>query len=174
VNSELVRSVSFQDCVTELVDSGSLSAKEAFEAWKRRPLRHPEYTEVIALVEGLTHNFLYTISEEMLDETKASSEHALGDLRKEAVEDQRIENFATPFALHHLFHFFMEQSTQLPTWQTWWKWLTLGTARDITSRAYSRRLAGQRCPNSREHTCAMPSGGVWASSTILLSGRSSS
>jgi hypothetical protein len=92
-------------------------------------LNRPEYSKVIAFVESFSHQFLFEITEEMLEETKRRSVHALGQLKKAEAEDRRIEDFDTPFALHHLFHMYLEQERQVPTWQDWWSWLTAGAGK---------------------------------------------
>jgi hypothetical protein len=120
-----IAAVSFEDCRRELIDSGD-AARMAYEDWNTRTdLKN----EVVPFVEGFTHRAFFAISEEMIEETKKRSEHALGDLKKEEASDPRIEDFSTPFALEHLFHMYLEGIGSVPTWQEWWKWLTEGNGK---------------------------------------------
>lgn len=93
--SETVTSVSFQDCLHELIEAGGAAAQQEYRSWRARPLNRPAYGKVIAFVESFTHRFLFEITEEMLEETKRRSVHALGQLKKEEAEDRRIEDFDT-------------------------------------------------------------------------------
>jgi hypothetical protein len=127
--SETISSVSFQDCFHELIEAGGAAAQQEYRSWRARPLNRPEYGKVIAFVESFTHRFLFEINEEMLEESKRHSLHALGQLKKEEAEDRRIEDFDTPFAIHHLFHMYLELERQVPTWQDWWSWLTAGAGK---------------------------------------------
>lgn len=129
MREQTITSVSFQDCLHELIEAGGAAGRQEYQSWRDRPLRRPEYGKVIPFVESFTHRFLFEITEEMLAETKRCSEHALGELKREEVEDRRIEDFDTPFAIHHLFHLFLEQERKVPTWQDWWTWLTMGAGK---------------------------------------------
>lgn len=76
--SETVTSVSFQDCLHELIDAGIPAAQQEYLRWRARSQARLGYKEVIAFVEGFTHQFLFEITEEMLEEVKSKSVHALG------------------------------------------------------------------------------------------------
>lgn len=109
-----VTSVSFDDFRHDLIDAGG-KAQQVYLSWHARPEARPDYRDVIFFVEGFVHRFLFTITEEMLEETMKRSEHALGDLKREEAEDRRIEDFDTPFALHYLFHMYLEEARSVPT-----------------------------------------------------------
>jgi hypothetical protein len=88
----------------------------------------------------------------MLDTARRHSDHALGDLKKAEAEDSRIENFDTPFALHHLFHRFLEENSIVPTWQEWWAWLTTGAGKRFYVHHVQREFGwGKLEENERKH-----------------------
>ena len=117
--SDAVTEVSFETCHRELIDNGGDEARRVYRAWRSRMEQQAPYQEVVSFVEGFTHRFLFTITQEMLESVVRRSDHALGKLKKEEVQDKRIEDFDTPFALHHLFHRFIEEQSLVPTWQDW-------------------------------------------------------
>ena len=107
-----VLSVSFEDCRRELIEAGGPAAQEVYRRWRARAESQPAYKDVVAFVEGFTHQYLFTITEDQLEAAKRRSQHALGQLRKEEAEDRRIEDFDTPFALHHLFHMYLDRGAR--------------------------------------------------------------
>ena len=137
-----VTAVSFEDCRRELIDAGGPAAQHAYMSWRARMESRPDYKEVISFVERFIHRFLFMITEEMLEETKKRSSHALGNLSKEDAEDRRIEDFDTPFALHHLFHMYLEETGSVPTWQDWWEWLIAAKERSFMSPRFKNGSTG--------------------------------
>jgi hypothetical protein len=149
---EPVTHVSFQACYAELVENGGPAAQRVYRDWRRRMQACPAYAEVVNFVEGFTHRFLFSVTEEMLCDARARSEHALGSLKREEAEDRRIEDFDTPFALQHLFHRFLEESSIIPTWQEWWAWLTTGAGKCYYVREVQRHFGwGQLQEEERQH-----------------------
>lgn len=113
-----VQSVSFEDCFSELVERGGPAARNAYDAWRRRP----GYEHVVEFVERFRHEKLFEITTQDVIETIRETEHALGDVPKEA-QIREIEDFTCPFALQHIFHRFIEGTGDIPTWQRFWRWM---------------------------------------------------
>lgn len=145
---ERVTEVSFADCYRELVEAGGPHAQKLYAEWRHRTQDKPGYDQVVSFVEGSTHRFLFQITEANLDDVRNRSAHALGDLKREEAEDRRIEDFDTPFALHHLFHGFLEQNRAVPTWQEWWSWLTEGAGKPLYVREVQRHFGWARLNDS--------------------------
>ena len=93
--TEKIASLSFDDLHRELILSGGSKAQDAYADWrKRRTWRG--YEKVIRFVEGFSHQFLYSITAETLDDVKKRSEHALGILDKQEVLKVGFEDVHIP------------------------------------------------------------------------------
>lgn len=114
--------VTLHDLQSDLIRPSGPEAERVYLAWRSRT-RISGYEEVIPFVEGFTHRFLYEITEDLLEEVKRRSKHALGDLVREVVELEGMENFHAPFANQFLFHMYLEQQRRVPSWEEWWNWL---------------------------------------------------
>ena len=110
--------VGFERCERELLARAPDAARTAYGRWTRRP----GYGRVVAFVHAFEHRHLFRVTAEDLERVKRESEHALGDVRSEE-QMPDVENFTCPFALQHLFHFWIETHGRLPLWQEWWAWM---------------------------------------------------
>jgi hypothetical protein len=110
--------VSFDDCRRELLERGGRSALNTYRSW----LNRPGYEAVHDFVHGFQHDYLFNITYEEIVQARKASDHALGDVKKEE-QLREVEDWTTPFAFQHLFHRFLEEERQVPTWQTFSKWL---------------------------------------------------
>ncbi|MDB5045718.1 MAG: hypothetical protein JWQ08_1768 [Deinococcus sp.] len=108
----------FETCRLELLERGGLPAQTAYRRW----LQRPGYGAVHRLVQHFEHRYLAEISCDLLNDVRARSEHALGTV---AASEQlpEVEDWTTPFAFQHLFHWYLEQERQVPTWQEFRAWL---------------------------------------------------
>lgn len=112
--SEASLEVTFADFRRELIDRGGPVAELEYRKWHERKL-WPGYEEVIPFVENFSHKALFRVTEDMLNDVKSRSGHALGDLQKEVVEKEGIEDFHAPFANQFLFHKYLEDKGEVPT-----------------------------------------------------------
>lgn len=119
-----MREISFTNCTEALLAAkGKYRAHTALVDWRNRP----GYDEVVKFVEGFTHRHLFQISSSDVRETILRSGHALGDVR--AGEQLRfIEDFTTPFAFQHLFHWYVEEKKSIPTWKEFRDWMVIDAA----------------------------------------------
>lgn len=138
----------FTQCYSELVERGGHRALSAVATWEQRP----GFSEVVSFVKGFDHNALYSLTTDHVRQVIGTTDHALGDVRKEE-QIASVENFTCPFALHHLFHRLIERTGELPTWQRFWRWmerqardkwldiaLQEGTAHGIAMRPLERAI----------------------------------
>jgi hypothetical protein len=115
--------VSFKSCCEDLLRPGALGAHYAIQRWRGNSL----YRDVIPFVENFTHRYLFELGNGTVRDIVARSSHALGDVQStEQLEE--VENFHTPFALQHLFHWYVEAHRSLPTWTEFRDWMVLGDA----------------------------------------------
>ncbi len=102
----------------ELIENGGAGARAAYRAWRERP----GYEGVVEFVTNFTHEYLYRITPEELRDTRAGSEHALGEVQSQEKMDV-VEDFTCPFALQHLFHRYIESKRAVPRWQDFEDWI---------------------------------------------------
>lgn len=79
-------------------------------------------------MEGFAHTRLFEIALEEVKTVqrkplKDRAEHALGDVEMEEAIDQ-VEDALVPFAMQHLFHWYIEENGKLPTWTEFTTWVT--------------------------------------------------
>ncbi|WP_176052192.1 hypothetical protein [Paraburkholderia caribensis] len=115
--------VSFGDCRDELLTRAGPNGTHAYEQWRKRR----GYGAVAEFVEGFTHSHLFCVSSTQVREVLQRSNHALGAVHK-SEQLPIIENFTTPFAFQHLFHWYIETHNQLPTWDEYKEWMKTGEA----------------------------------------------
>lgn len=115
--------VTFDDCCQDLLRPGAIGAARALQAWRRNTL----YREVVPFIENFSHRFLYELGPESVRDVIKRSRHALGDVESEE-QLTVIEDFHAPFALQHLFHWYVEKNRSLPTWTEFRDWMVLGEA----------------------------------------------
>ena len=82
---------------------------------------------MVAFVQNFAHEFLFTIHPDDVQRIRDKSSHALGDI-KAAEQRAYIENFTTPFAFQHLFHWYLEHNKEIPTWTQFCDWMVSGAA----------------------------------------------
>ena len=104
--------ISFQDCKSALLDKSGSAGNAAYEKWRARP----DGKEVVQFVEGFTHAHLLTLTTASIRTVMSASSHALGDVEAEE-QLSFIEDFTCPFALQHIFHGYIEQKRNVPTWE---------------------------------------------------------
>jgi hypothetical protein len=102
--------VSFAQTCAELLGPGSQGAARALASWRARP----GYADVVRFVEGFTHRALFDVGPAQVRETISKSSHALGDVQS-TEQLRHVEDFTTPFAFQHLFHWYIESKNSLPT-----------------------------------------------------------
>ena len=104
--------ISFDDCRAQLLDKSGKAGHGAYAEWRARA----NGRDVVRFVESFTHETLLRLTPADMKSVMSESDHALGDVRSE--EQLRfIENFTCPFALQHIFHYFIESQRHVPTWQ---------------------------------------------------------
>ncbi len=110
--------VGFEDCQRELLDRVDGEATRRYREWRGRS----GHSEVVAFVENFTHRYLYEITPVQARSVMARSGHALQGVYK---EDRllEVEDATVPFAYQHLFHGYVEEHRQLPTWEEFFAWL---------------------------------------------------
>jgi hypothetical protein len=108
----------FDVAYDELIENGGAGARAAYKTWRERR----GYEGVVEFVTTFTHEYLYRITPEELQDTRAGSEHALGEVRSEEQMDA-VEDFTCPFALQHLFHWYIESKRAVPRWQDFEGWI---------------------------------------------------
>lgn len=115
--------ISYRDCCRALLDRAGESAHRALTEWQHRP----NHGHVVDFVEKFKHEYIYSLRIDDVQNVIARSTHALGDV--EAEEQLRcIEDFNTPFAFQHLFHWYVEYNKLLPTWKQFRDWIVTGPA----------------------------------------------
>ena len=114
--------ITFADCCNDLSNRAPAASK-ALTDWQARP----GYGQVVSFVQNFAHEFLFTICPGDVQDAMQESSHPLGDI--ESTEQLRyIENFTTPFAFQHLFHWYLEQNKTIPTWNQFRDWMVTGPA----------------------------------------------
>jgi hypothetical protein len=103
---------SFENCKTELLSKANTRGKAAYEQWRKRD----GYQEVVRFVEGFTHRAIYTLTPADIQDAVKRTGHALGEVKKEEAMTV-IQDFACPFALHHIFHELLESTRSIPLWE---------------------------------------------------------
>ncbi|WP_342114573.1 hypothetical protein [Pseudoduganella sp. OTU4001] len=137
--------ITFDNCCQDLLRPGATGATRALQAWRRNAL----YREVVPFVENFSHRFLYELGPESVRDVIMRSRHALGDV--ESVEQLAvIEDFHTPFALQHLFHWYVEANESLPTWTEFRDWIVLGMPHRIGITSLEARSDQIRARKSAE------------------------
>jgi len=111
--------VTFQECYSELVEHGGPQARRAYQQWEARP----GYESVVAFVKNFSQEKIFGLRPQDVRNVVLTTEHALGDVPSRH-QIPEIEDFTCPFALHHLFHRFIERTGELPTWQRFWRWIS--------------------------------------------------
>lgn len=115
--------ITFADCFNHLMTHASSRGRHAYREWEQRP----GYGEVVAFVKGFSHTYIYSVTSTEIADVIKLSDHALGDVQShEAIE--LIENFTTPFAFQHLFHWYLEYHCKVPTWFEFRDWMVEGPA----------------------------------------------
>lgn len=110
-------------CCAELLVLGTREAKEAFAKWRE----NPRYSKVVPFVENFAHSYIYELGPESVPSIAERSSHALGDVESHE-QLPVIDNFHTPFALEHLFHWYVEKHRAVPTWREFHNWMVAGEA----------------------------------------------
>jgi hypothetical protein len=110
--------VTFENCRNELLAHTSLRGRAAFNEWEQRP----GYGEVVDFVQNFSHSHLYAITSDEIAGVVRESDHALGDVQSHEALDI-VENFTTPFAFQHLFHWYLEGHCKVPTWLEFRNWM---------------------------------------------------
>jgi len=121
-----ITEVPFEDVRRELILGGGATAAEIYSTWRRQRQTWTGYEGIAPFVEATNHQFLYTVTEQMVDDVKrhsTPSEHALGNLKKSEVVKVGFEDVHIPWANEFLFHRYLEETRSLPKWPEWWKWL---------------------------------------------------
>lgn len=104
--------LTFNNCYDELVVRASPRGQSTYAEWVDRQ----GYEDVVKFVKEFSHSYLFTISSAEIENVISRSQHALGNIR--ATESlSLIENFTTPFAFQHLFHWYIEYYHSVPTWE---------------------------------------------------------
>jgi hypothetical protein len=116
-------SVSFEDCKIDLLNNVTVHGNEQYDKW----LARPGYDAVVDFVSSFTHTHLFCISSDEIKSVVERSSHPLGDIRSTEQLDI-IEDFSTPFAFQHLFHWYIETAKQVPTWRDFRNWMVTGRA----------------------------------------------
>jgi len=137
--------ITFADCCHDL-SSRSPAARKTLAAWQARP----GYGKVVNFVKNFTHEYLFSITPDDVRDVMEASSHPLGDV-KTAEQLRYIENFTTPFAFQHLFHWYLEQNKSIPTWKQFRDWMVTGPG---SAHWYIplRRLLERRYPNADRNT----------------------
>lgn len=100
---------SFEGCRRDLLRPGAAGSERALSEWQLNPL----YRDVVPFAENFTHRYLYELGENSVRDVIQHSRHALGDVKsKEQV--RFIKDFHAPFALQHLFQWYVEKHRSLP------------------------------------------------------------
>jgi len=81
----------------------------------------------VPFVENFAHSYIYELGPESVRSIAERSSHALGDVESHE-QLPVIENFHTPFALEHLFHWYVEKHRAVPTWREFRNWMVAGEA----------------------------------------------
>lgn len=131
--------ITFDDCCSELLGRGATGGREALDRWSR----NPRFREVVPFVKGFVHEHLFTLGPGAVQDVISRSTHALGDV--ESTEQLSvIENFTAPFALQHLFHWYIEEKRSLPTWTDFRNWMVRGPAAPLWFEVLKSRLGEPR------------------------------
>jgi len=118
--------ITFDDCCNELLGRGATGGLQALDRWSC----NPRLREVVPFVKGFAHEYLFTLGPDTVRDVISRSTHALGNV--ESTEQLPvIENFTAPFALQHLFHWYVEEKQSLPTWRDFRNWMVLGPAEPL-------------------------------------------
>jgi hypothetical protein len=143
LNTESMK-VSFGDCCRDLLRPGAAEAQNRLEKWTRSP----KFAQVVPFVESFTHEYLFALAPDAVRKVVASSSHALGDVEsREQMEE--IEDFTTPFALQHLFHWYIEKYRILPTWKQFRDWMVEGEAAPLWYEILRRHLGAPSSADER-------------------------
>lgn len=118
-----MKNTSFNDCHRELVMNATAYGRAQYERWRQRP----GYSKVVEFVSTFTHRHLYKLSLSDVQNAIKASQHALGNVRSEE-QLKIVENFSTPFAFQHLFHWYIESERKIPTWKEFRDWMVAGPA----------------------------------------------
>lgn len=95
-------------------------ASRKYEAWRRDPRRG----RVVPIVENHRTRVLYELGPSDVEEVCRSTQHALGEIKKNRIRRIRgARDWHPDFAFTHLLHYFMEQQKALPTWQEFRRFL---------------------------------------------------
>ena len=116
-------SISYDDCYNQLLHRAGDPANAALAQWRRRP----GYEHVVEFVTNFSHEYLFSIGPNDVRSVISNSSHALGNIQ--SVEQLfYIEDFTTPFAFQHLFHWYIEENKAIPTWTQFRDWMVEGLA----------------------------------------------
>ncbi|WP_157659667.1 hypothetical protein [Burkholderia ubonensis] len=115
--------ISYFDCCRDLLDRAGRPARDVLADWRARS----GYGHVVAFVENFTHRYLFALSPNDVRNVIRNSTHALGNVKAEEQLDY-IEDFTTPFAFQHLFHWYIEHNRGIPTWKQFRDWMVEGPA----------------------------------------------
>lgn len=113
----------YATCLEDLrVRSNPIAARKISE-WVTRP----GYGEVAAFVLRFDHKHLFSITPDDVRSVIQESNHALGNVK--SIEQLAcIEDFSTLFAFQHLFHWYIEKNSKVPTWDDFLDWMIYGDA----------------------------------------------
>ena len=115
---ERVMSVSFDDCLNELVRPGGPAVNAIYQRW----LSHPARKEVHTFVQKFRHDYLFDVTQEEVRDVARRTCHALGTVKREENHSE-VRDFDTPFAHQYLFHRYLESYRKVPTWQEFKEWM---------------------------------------------------
>jgi len=130
--------VTFDDCCRDLLLPGTDKAEAKLKAWQSNAY----YREVVPFVENFSHRYLYELTPAAIQDVIERTNHALGNVRKEE-KLSFIEDYHTPFALQHLFHWYVEEKKALPTWTEFRNWMV----KDKAAPHWHQRLLTEIGPN---------------------------
>lgn len=132
--------VSFRDAFNEIVVPGGPKALAKFKEWSADPRYQ---TTVVPFVTNLTHRRLFAVDRPAFEAVRAviesdEREHALYQVHK-SDDGPDTKNLNPSWAFVQLFHKYVEEEPQLPTWLQWREWLAT-TAKSLFAIPVSRQL----------------------------------
>ena len=153
--------ITFDDCCSELLGRGAKGGQRALDRWTQ----DTRFAQVVPFVREFTHEHLFSLGADAVMDVISRSTHALGDVQTDE-QLPLIENFSAPFALQHLFHWYVEENKSLPVWSEFRDWMVCGPAAPLWYGVLKEFLGE---PKDREQSVRWSRAARWRLGKFYLS-----
>jgi hypothetical protein len=158
--------ITFDDCCSELLGRGAKGGQRALDRWTQ----DTRFAQVVPFVREFTHEHLFSLGADAVMDVISRSTHALGDVQTDE-QLPLIENFSAPFALQHLFHWYVEENKSLPVWSEFRDWMVCAAQLLRSGTAFSKNFSENPKTGSKACDGREQQDGGWGNSICLQCAR---